>query len=821
MLGRGESVIVRKISVRDRETDMPGPLAGIRVIDVTEGAQGPWAGALLADLGADVIKVEKSEGEMMRKGAPRKRGQALPNMGMNHGKRNISLDLKDPADQAILHDLIRTADVFMENWRRGVAKRLSVDFETLSAINPRLVYASASGFGETGRYAHKPTVDNISQAMAGYYSLNGPKHGPWERPRFIAIDFTSPLTFVQAIQLGLISRDKSGLGQHVRCSQLETLMAVGQVRAAEYFASDEVPQPMGSESAWAVPSQAFKTADSWIMVDVTNEAQWRALCAALRLDVLAEDPEYATNAARVEHRDALIERLQAAFIRYTAHRWDEILSAAGVPSSMITVDIEDLYTDTQVVANGLVVTREHPSVGWVRTNAVPWDFSDTPAVYGPLASPLDGDRASVLAELEGPQRSDSADIPGSISKSAPLTGLRVLDLTQGDGAPFAAMQLGDAGADVIKVEPVGGDWARPLGSAKISDEGDGPLFMSMNRNKRSIAIDLESDEGRALVRELARDVDVVLHSFPKAGDAQRLGLDYAALWPDNQALIYCDISTIERVGPDADKPATDLTVQARSGLPRFLGVRGEAPLRFGSNYAGVTSAMYAVQAILAALYVRKRTGRGQSISTSYLRAMIATQQNYLTSFSDPDDTTALTGFHTMHLDKPAGGTPTADGLIDFNLSYSGNPPTVMRALMERLGTWDDFAKAHPEMEHPTTSYADQAVARPFIEAGMQRHTRDEVLRILDNELSVMCAPVHDYRSMFADPGVLEQETLVTVNHPTRGATKLVGLPWKLTDTPGAITLAPPTLGEHTNDVLAGMGLDVARIRELRTQGVVA
>ncbi len=801
---------------------MAGPLAGIRIIDVTEGAQGPWAGALLADLGADVIKVEKAEGEMMRKGGPRKRGQALPNMGMNHGKRNISLDLKDPADQAILHDLVRTADVFMENWRRGVSKRLNVDFETLSSINPRLVYASASGFGETGRYAHKPTVDNISQAMAGYYSLNGPKNGPWERPRFIAIDFTSPLTFVQAIQLGLLARDKSGLGQHVRCSQLETLMAVGQVRAAEYFESADIPQPMGSESSWAVPSQAFKTADSWVMVDVTNEDQWHALCHALGLDSLADEPDYATNAARVEHRDALSERLQPAFIRYTAHRWDEILGAAGVPASVITVDIEDMYTDPQVVANDLIVKRDHPSVGWVRTNAVPWDLSDTQAVYGPLASGLDEDRDSVLTELESLKGKETADVPGSISRGgAPLAGLRVLDLTQGDGAPFAAMQLGDAGADVIKVEPVGGDWARPLGTARISNHGDGPLFMSMNRNKRSVAIDLETEDGRALVRDLAKDVDVVLHSFPKADDARRLGLDYETLWQDNKALIYCDISTIERVGPDADKPATDLTVQARTGLPRFLGQRGEAPLRFGSNYAGVTSSMYAVQAILAALYVRRRTGRGQSISTSYLRAMIATQQNYLTSFSDADDLSNPTGFHTSHLDKPSGGTPTKDGLIDFNLSYSRNPPTVVRELLERVGTWDDFAKAHPEMEHPTTSYADQALARPFINAGFLRLSRDEVLNILDAKLGVMCAPVHDYGSLFADPGVLEQETLVTVNHPTRGATKQVGLPWKLTDSPGAIRLAPPTLGEHTENVLAGMGLPTGRIQELRAQGVIA
>lgn len=250
---------------------------------------------------------------------PYKRDQSLPNAGLNHGKRNIVLNLKEAKDREVLYDLIRTSDVFLENWRRGVAERLNVDFETLSAINARLVYASASGFGISGRYAHKGTVDSISQAMGGYFSLNGPKGGPWERPRFIVIDLTSALTVVQAILMGLITRDRTGLGQWVRCSQLETLMSLSQVRAAEYFASNEIPQPWGSASPWAVPSQAFRTADSWIIVDCTTDEEWRALCPVLGLDALAGNPEFATNELRVKHRDSLLAQLEPAFLRFSAH----------------------------------------------------------------------------------------------------------------------------------------------------------------------------------------------------------------------------------------------------------------------------------------------------------------------------------------------------------------------------------------------------------------------------------------------------------------------------------------------------------------------
>ena len=794
---------------------MPGPLTGIRVIDVSEGAQGPWAGALLADLGADVIKVEKPEGEMMRNGGPSKRGQALPNAGLNHGKRNIVLNLKEQSDREILHDLVRTADVFLENWRRGVAERLDVDYETLSTINPRLVYASASGFGVAGKYAHKATVDNISQAMAGYFSLNGPVGGPWERPRFIVIDLTSPLTVVQAIIMALIVRARTGWGQWARCSQLETLMALSQVRAAEYFASGQVPQPAGSGSPFVVPSQAFRAADTDIMVECSTEAEWQRLCAALALPALADDPRFATNAGRVEHRGALIPLLATAFLRFTAHRWLDRLQEAGVPCSQITWDIEDIYDDPQVVANHLLVTREHPAYGWVRTNEVPWVFSGTPAQYGTLAVALDADRASVLEDVRASAPVPVPAAPRGVSEP-PLSAIRVLDLTEGDGAPFAAMQLGDAGAEVIKIERPEGDWARRLGGP--FDHGDGPLFMGMNRSKRAIAVDLEQEEGRALVRRLAADCDVLIHSFAKAGDARRLGLDYDTLAAVNPRLIYCDISVLERSGPEADRPATDATVQARVGLPRFLGARGGEPLRFGSNYAGVTAAMYAVQGVLAALYSRAATGRGQCIETSYLRAMIATQTNYFTAFSDPDDIPAAGGFYTMHLEPPGRATATLDQPVHFTLGFTRDPQALLH-LLQRLDVWDEVLVREPDLAQRPLTTADQGRVMPYIEAAIGRRPSAEVLAMLE-DIGLMNSPVHDYGTMFADEGVLEQEMLVTVEHPVRGLTKQVGLPWKLTDSPTRIRLAPPMLGEHTDEVLVSAGCTAAEIAKWRSSGVV-
>ena len=798
---------------------MGGPLEGIRVLDASQGAQGPWAGALLADLGADVIKVERPEGDLMRGG----REIALPHAGMNHGKRNIILDVKRPEDMETMLSLVRQTDVFLENWRRDVAGRLQLDYPTLSSVNPRIVYASASAFGEGGRYGPLAATDAFSQAMGGYYSLTGPEGGPPERPRTQVIDFTSPLTVVQAILMGLRIREQTRESQWVHCSQLRTLISLAAVRSAEYFASGEVPQPLGSASAYCVPSQAFGTADKYIIVDCPTEESWRALCGALDLPELADDPRFAANADRVAHRVELLAVLERAFLRYSAHRWLDRLRDAGVPCSHIVWDIEDLYDDPQIVANGLIVERTHPDISCpVRTNEVPWIFSSTRAVYGPLSGKMNEHAASVMADVHAATPSGANDTtrePSRVARgsgiqvASPLTGIRVVDLTEGDGAPFCTMQLGDAGADVVKVEPLGGDWARQLGPPFDCD--DGPLLMGMNRSKRSIALDLKQEEGRAIVHELAQRADVFVHSFEHAADAARLGLNYHALSADNPGLVYCDISTLEREGPDADLPATDLTVQARSGLLRFVGLRGGPPVRYGSNWVGVTASLYAMQAILAALWSRDKTGLGQKVETSYLRAAIASQQNTLTAFSEPG---ADSGGLGTHLAPPAQGFATKDGRIELAFGYARDPEAGAK-LLDWLGIRQKVYEAHPELAQRPIGARDQAALRPHITEEFKKYGNEELLSVLA-DLGLMFAPVHDYGTFYTDPGIIEQYVLTHVDHPVRGRLKQVSPPWQVDSAPTEIRLGPPQLGEHADMILAEIGYESAQVASLRSSGIV-
>ena len=398
--------------------------------------------------------------------------------------------------------------------------------------------------------------------------------------------------------------------------------------------------------------------------------------------------------------------------------------------------------------------------------------------------------------------------------AAPLEGKRVIDLAQGDGAPFCAMQLGDAGADVVKVEPLEGDWARPLGPP--FDHGDGPLFMGMNRNKRSIALDIEQEAGRAILRELVQRADILVQSFPNAADAVRLGLDYETVGATNPSLIVCDLSPLEREGPKADKPATDLVLQGIAGITRFVGERGKEPLRFGTNYAGITASLYAVQAILAAEYWRRRSGLGQLVQTSYLRALIATQQNYFTSFSDPD--AIRRGFYTAHLEPPARGYRTNDRSVEFTFAYARDK-NVVEHFFEAFGLADKL-RADPRFAGRRLGVANQDELRPLIEEALHHRTCAEVLRTLES-LGCMCSPIHDYASMFHDQAVLEQQVVIEVQHPLRGTVNTTGLPWKLPATPGVLRRAPPLLGEHTDEILAELGYNLQQVQSLRRTGVIA
>ncbi|WP_219414652.1 enoyl-CoA hydratase [Pseudonocardia nigra] len=356
-------------------------LAGMTVLDLTQVMAGPYCTMILADLGADVIKVENPEtGDQTRRswGYSGAGDDSRAFLALNRNKRSITLDLKSAEGLAAFHDLVRTTDVVVENWRPGVAARLGVDYERLAPLNPGLIYASISGFGQTGPYADRPGYDLIAQAMSGVMSITGE---PGDRPIKSGIpvaDLGSGLFCTVGILAAWASKQRTGQGQYVETSLFEAALALSVWESTEFWATGKPPQPLGSANRMSAPYQALATRDGYVTVGANNERLWRRLCRALEAEHLADDPRFARNVDRMEHRAELVAVLEERLAAADTATWVDRLLAAGVPAGPIQDYRQVLEDDPHVKARGMVEHVEHPVDGRVPVLASPLHLSGTP-----------------------------------------------------------------------------------------------------------------------------------------------------------------------------------------------------------------------------------------------------------------------------------------------------------------------------------------------------------------------------------------------------------------------------------------------------------
>jgi crotonobetainyl-CoA:carnitine CoA-transferase CaiB-like acyl-CoA transferase len=379
---------------------MPGILDGIRVFDLSIAAVGPWAAKLLGELGADVIKVEAPDGELSHYIPPPIKGTAVLYISANFNKRHIVLDLKQEGDRAIALKIIEKSDVFIQNMRPGAVERLGLGYDVVSQINPKIVYLSASAYGRTGPMAQEAGVDPTVQAFSGWCSITGQPDSPGEMFRHFAhLDLNTSAMIVEAVLQALLARERTGKGQKVEIEMLAAALSLQTSRLAEYFATNEQPKPMGSAVATTVPHQAFRCEDQkYIAVGVVSEDQWPRFCRAVKLEELCNDPRFATNPKRVEHRVELIPLLEERFRTKPAAWWAIRLTKEQVPNSRI-MDFEALRHHPQVIQNQHIVDLDTPHWGTLSVDGLPWKFSNTPA--GPIrAGGLQGEHTEeVLREL--------------------------------------------------------------------------------------------------------------------------------------------------------------------------------------------------------------------------------------------------------------------------------------------------------------------------------------------------------------------------------------------------------------------------------------
>ncbi len=383
-----------------RQGPRSGPLSGLKVIELAHIMAGPVCGLMLADMGAEVIKVEKVPGgdDTRRSLPPAIAGEAAAYMMMNRNKRGLALDLKAEAGKAVLRRLLSGADVLIENYRQGTMERLGLSYDSLRAENPGLVYAELSGFGRSGPYAERAGFDLIAQGMSGLMSITGEGSGrPPVKVGAPVTDITAGILAAMGVLAAYTHRLKTGVGQRVDTSLLEAGIVHTYWQSAICFATGQPPGPMGSAHPLNAPYQAFRTADGWINIGAANQANWLRLLEVLGAEALADDPRFAENAGRMQNLAALESALGSVIVKATTADWLARLEAAGVPAGPV-LDVAQMHADPHVRARDMVVSVEHATAGAVETLGLPVKFSATPGAVA-SAAPLYGQHSrEILAE---------------------------------------------------------------------------------------------------------------------------------------------------------------------------------------------------------------------------------------------------------------------------------------------------------------------------------------------------------------------------------------------------------------------------------------
>jgi formyl-CoA transferase len=378
---------------------MMQPLQGIRVLDLSRVLAGPYCTMVLGDLGADVIKVEPPEGDETRGwGPPFAGGESAYYLCVNRNKRDIVIDLKTEGGKKVLHELALRSDVLVENFRPDTLEKFGLDYETLRGLNPSLIYCSITGFGQTGSMKDKPGYDFMIQALGGLMSISGEPEGEPMKTGVAVVDLFAGQNAIIAILAALQARHLTGKGQHLDISLFDSQLGWLANVASNYLISGEPPKRYGNAHPNIVPYQSFQSSDGWFAIAVGNDRQFERLCAAINKAELSSNEKFATNAARVQNRDALIDLLKAVFLHDSTSAWLQKLEEFEIPCGPIH-DLEQVFAMPTVKERGMVIEMKHPTIGTLPLVGSPLKMSETPVEYK-SPPPLMGEHTQeVLKEL--------------------------------------------------------------------------------------------------------------------------------------------------------------------------------------------------------------------------------------------------------------------------------------------------------------------------------------------------------------------------------------------------------------------------------------
>ncbi|KPM51991.1 hypothetical protein ACG83_30980 [Frankia sp. R43] len=817
-----------------------GPLAGLTVLDVSRGAAGPMTTMLLADSGADVLRIESPHGDPGR--------DDVAHTVWHRGKRSAVLDLDDASQRAAFLRLAAQADVLVESFEPGETTRLGIDEPQLRAGNPRLVYCSITGYGPDGPDAHRAAVDALVAARTGLQ---------WESRGIVGTALNrisgaqSPLADLEVpdlpasrfdqdgpvflrsmwpsvgaaylatagISAALRAREVTGLGEHVRTSLLQGAMAaagpnwqrVDDVTAAGYW-------------MWVTdrraPEGLFECADGrWVHfwtirpTPVLDAAEGDELVIDGPADDMRAGVRIGMDAEELPILYMYQEQLAAAFRRFPSDQWVAFGAARKLGIAQVRSP-EEAFADQALLDHGCVVEVADPDAGPIRHAGVLLEFAATPgAVTGP--APRRGEHTSeVLAALAGegeaaadrsageqaPTRPTAAvDAPRRLA-GGPLDGIRVLDLGIGVAGPWGGRVLADLGADVIKVHALhDGYWTGTH------------LGLGTNWGKRSIALNLKDPAAREVLERLLATADVLAHNM-RPGAAERLGIGYEQLRERYPRLVYCHTRGFED-GPRSSQPGTDQTANALAGTEyedggcRF----GGPPLWSRVNMGDTGNGYLWATAVLQALYHRERTGQGQRVGTAIINAaLLATSYAYSRADGTPVD--------RPQIDARQRGLSALHGL------YRLADDAWLTIAVVDDGSWPDLCDAleapaelrgDSRFADPTLRRAHDAELRAVLEPLFARRSAEDVVAAFEKrDLPCELSSTTFSRELFDDPDIRARGWIATAQRPGVGRIEQPGVLVDLVTHPGRVSGPPCLAGEHTRPILTELGYDEASIAAL-------
>lgn len=742
------------------------PLHGVRVLEIGTHRAGAFAAAILADLGADVVKVESG-------GEP----DDAARLAFDRGKRSVSAD---PGAGALAR-LVGWSDVVVDedgSWRCAGPER---------AVLQQVVHCTISPFGDAGSrpVADPGSEDLLVQALSGNMDLTGFEGGPPSESGIPVADLGTGVFAVVGILAGLVA----GGPRRVEVAKIDVAVALLSYMAVGYFADGEVPSRVGTGHSTIFPYNSFEAADGEVVVAPFTSQFWRNFATAAGREDLARDDRYHSFSRRLRARHELLAEFVPILRERTVDEWVAIFAAADVPAGPV-LTLEGAVTLPHTVARGMTPTLTAPDGTTLRTVGSPFRFrAPDGATFRPKPGEVRGagaDTAEVLAGLDTRDRRPATPAP-------PLAGIRVIDLTRMFAGPCATEVLADLGADVVKVEePRIGDPTRrnlPMWGEESA------YFMSLNRGKRSVALDLKRAEGRAVLLELIDGADVLVENF-RPGVMARLGLDHETLAVRRPGLVFCSLSGFGATGPLQDKISFDLVNQAMAGMIELTGDTDERPVRIGVPIGDMAGGLYLAVAVLAGLAGRRRDGQGCWVDLALHDVLIGLLSDVAQRHFLGEADTTRTGSRARDA-APSGRYRAPDGWLVLSAVREEH----WAALTAVLGIPPDdrFADAHLRKQNEAA--LDAVLTERLAGADVASWVRDLTAA------GVPAAPVNSLKVALESPLVTGRGLVYESVHPTVGRVRNLASPLLVDgDRPGTGALSP-VLGADTDDVLGELGRD--------------